>query len=150
MKRVEVYREKPPTALQRSAELREQLAPHMPKVLQNLIDAALRPGNPDLMACKLLVERYAPVPRAPAENPGLRLDATRSLADQARQVTEAIAGGADLDAASAAVNALQASVKISEATELAERIEALERGATPRVRATATSMQPANGVDELC
>ena len=107
------------------AEMRATLATDLDKIIDTLKAQALA-GDPQ--AIRIILDRVLPALR-PLELPTtLALPEGGTLADQARAVVQAAADG-DLNPTQAAqiISALGGVAKITETTELVERIAALER-----------------------
>jgi hypothetical protein len=96
------------------------------KILRQLIDKAVAG---DLKAIELCVDRL--LPRLKARSPQVELPeaAEGSLADQGRAVLQAVfSGRLDADQATMLLAGLSTQARIIEASELEERIAALEQG----------------------
>jgi hypothetical protein len=106
------------------AELREQIAEHVPALVQQLITAALAG---DMQAARLLLDRA--LPPLKAEDGTIKMDMPDggSLADQGEVIIQAAADGQITPGqANAMTTALGSLARIREVTELEKRIEALE------------------------
>ena len=105
------------------ARLRAAIAEHVPTILAQLV-ANAKAG--DVAAARLLLERVIP-PLKPAEEPAPMAMPKGTLTEQGRAVLSAVAGGDIAPGQGAALLAsLGTLAKLTEADELAARIEALE------------------------
>lgn len=117
---------RPRGAVGKATILRRQIAEHGDELLTVLIEAA---KSGDVQALRLVLERIVPALKPVAETVAFTLDTKAPLADQAAQVMRAVARGAiNPDVGSSLISSLAALVKISEYTELEERLTALEGG----------------------
>lgn len=106
------------------AELRAQIAEHVPALVQQLITAAL---GGDMQAARVLLDRALPPLKAEDGAVHIDMPAGGSLADQGDAIVKAAADGRITPAqANAMTTALSSLARIREVTELESRIEALE------------------------
>ena len=107
----------------RSTILREQIAAHIPEILQVIIDRAL---DGDVPSARLLIERVSPPLKAIDDDAHFTLP-NGTLADQARAVVKAVAA-TEINAAhgSQILNGISAVSSIVQGEELEKRLAALE------------------------
>jgi polyhydroxyalkanoate synthesis regulator phasin len=105
-------------------ELRAQIAEHVPNIVKQLIEAALKG---DMQAARLLLDRVLPPLRA--EDGAIKISLPDgSMAGQGEAIIKAAAMGQITPGqASAMTTALAGVARIKEISELEERIAALER-----------------------
>ncbi len=103
--------------------LREMLEPHAPELF-GIVVAKAKEG--DMTTMRLCLERRAPPIKA-RDEPVSMPDLDGSLADNARNVVRAMgAGDISPDQAAAVLAAFASQLRVIEATELEQRIAALE------------------------
>lgn len=106
------------------AKLREQIAEHVPALVQQLIAAAL---DGDTMAARVLLDRALPPLRPTDEPVRIPMPDDATLAEQGREILlAATAGRITAAQCNALMTAIGSQVRIVEATELEARIAALE------------------------
>lgn len=110
----------------RRTALRELIAPHVPAILNRVVQAAL---NGDMAAAKLLLERTVPALRPRGELVRIEMKPDATLAERGAAVVAATLDG-NLTPAEAAdvLAALASQARLIESTDLVCRVELLEDG----------------------
>jgi hypothetical protein len=110
----------------RRAALRELIAPHVPAILDRVVQAAL---SGDMAAAKLLLERTVPALRPRGELVQIEISPDAALAEHGAAVVAATLAG-NLTPAEAAdvLAALASQARLIESTDLVRRVELLEDG----------------------
>ncbi len=113
-----------PSNAVKTAEVRQALLGAAPSILKRLIDLAL---NGDVAAAKAVLDRVV-APLRPTEPPiTLKIPKTWSLAKQADAIQKAVyAGEISVSQSQVLMNNILAQAKIIEASELEERLAAIE------------------------
>lgn len=110
----------------RRSALRELIAPHVPAVLDRVVQAAL---SGDMAAAKLLLERTVPVLRPHGELVRIEMKPDATLAEHGAAIVAATLAGSLTPAEAADVlTALASQARLIESTDLALRVELLEEG----------------------
>ena len=123
---------RPRSKVTKAGVLRETLSPHMPTILQKLIDMAL---DGDIQACRILIDRVMPPLRPVEQAVELSLPADATLTAKGEAVLAAVSAGKIAPSQGVVLMAqLAALAKIVEVDELAKRIEALEGAGSLRAR----------------
>ena len=106
--------------------LRETLSPHMPTILQKLIDMAL---DGDIQACRILIDRVMPPLRPVEQAVELSLPTDAGLTEQGAAIVSAMAAGQLSPGQGAAMlGGIGVMARIKELDVLEARIAALEAG----------------------
>ncbi|RKD75785.1 DUF5681 domain-containing protein [Kushneria marisflavi] len=108
-----------------NTQLRKQLEPHTPALVEKVVQAALAG---DMAAMKLCLDRILPPLKASAQTINVDLPNDGSLSDTARAFVDAAARG-DIpgDLAAQLVQAIGQTARVIEVDDLQRRLEALER-----------------------
>lgn len=115
---------RPPGIKDRRVELRELLRPHAADLMQTAVNLAL---GGDQAALRMCLDRICPTIKATAEPVETGITTSGSLAEQGQALFHAAAKGKiTSDVASKLMSILSGQVRIAEATNLDDRIKALE------------------------
>jgi hypothetical protein len=115
---------KPPGAKDKRTEMRELLKPHATELINKVVSMAIAG---DTTALRICLDRIIPPVKAVAEPVNVTLPKGSNLADQGTAIFQAAASGKiSTDEASSLMSILAGQVRIVEATNLDERIKALE------------------------
>ncbi|MDD2367621.1 MAG: DUF5681 domain-containing protein [Desulfuromonadaceae bacterium] len=115
---------RPPGIKDRRVELRELLRPHAADLMQTAVNLAL---SGDQAALRMCLDRICPTIKATAEPVETGIPTTGSLAEQGQAIFKAAAKGKiSSDEASSLMSILAGQIRIEEATNLDNRIKALE------------------------
>lgn len=108
-----------------NTQLRKQLEPHTPALVERVVQAALAG---DMAAMKLCLDRILPPLKASAQTINVDLPKDGSLSDTARAFVDAAARG-DIpgDLAAQLIGAIGQTARVVEIDDLQRRLEALER-----------------------
>ena len=110
----------------RRAALRELIAPHVPAILERVVQAAL---SGDMAAAKLLLERTVPALRPRSELVRIEMTPDATLAERGAAVVAATLAGILTPAEAADVlTAFASQARLIESTDLVRRVELLEDG----------------------
>lgn len=115
---------KPKGAKDKRTELRALLQPHAEELVLKAVEMAL---DGDIAALRICLDRLVPTVKAVSEPVNTDLPTTGTLTEQGIAIYQAMARGeVGVDEAGAFMQVLQGQVRITEASELTSRIEALE------------------------